>query len=139
MIGREPGVISELTGLGDNYIGHIVEKWSDSYAYAIGATYTINQQWLVRAGFAYDEAPINKQYRTARVPDNDRKWLTAGARFSPSNNLSFDLGLAYAFISSFSMSEVDYDLNDEPLEHHKIEGSYDLNAFGMALQMNYRL
>ena len=138
VIGREPGVISELTGLGDNYIGHIVEKWSDSYAYAIGATYTINQQWLVRAGFAYDEAPINKQYRTARVPDNDRKWLTAGARFSPSNNLSFDLGLAYAFISSFSMSEVDYDLKDEPLEHHKIEGSYDLNAFGMALQMNYR-
>src|SRR5690554_5616703 len=82
VIGTESGVISELTGLGDNYIGHIVEKWSDSYAYAIGGTYTLNNQWLFRAGFAYDEAPVNKNHRTARVPDNDRKWLTAGARYT---------------------------------------------------------
>ncbi len=143
VIGTEPGVISELTGLGDNYIGHIVEKWSDSYAYAIGGTYTLNDQWLFRAGFAYDEAPVNKNHRTARVPDNDRKWITAGTRYTVNQDMSFDLGLAYLIMSDFSMSEVNYDLNDEVIEKvpgspESISGNYSMDAFGISAQMNYR-
>jgi long-chain fatty acid transport protein len=72
------------------------------------------------------------------VPDNDRKWLTAGARFAPSQDLSFDLGLAYAFIDGFHMSEVDYNLNDQQSSKQLIEGDYELNAFGASMQMNYR-
>lgn len=138
VIGTEAGDISTIGGLGNNYIGHIVEKWSDSFAYAIGGTYTLNDEWLFRAGFAYDEAPVNKNHRTARVPDNDRKWLTAGARYSMNQDLSFDLGLAYLIMSDFSMSEVDYDLNDNAIAGQKIEGDYSMNAFGASVQMNYR-
>ena len=138
VIGKESGDISDLTGLGQNYIGRIVEKWSDSYAYAIGGTYTLNDQWLFRAGFAYDEAPVNKNYRTARVPDNDRKWLTAGARYTVNQDMSFDLGLAYLIMSDFSMSEVNYDLNDQAILPEKISGNYSMDAFGISAQMNYR-
>lgn len=138
VIGTEAGDISTIGGLGDNYIGHIVEKWSDSYAYAIGGTYTLNNQWLFRAGFAYDEAPVNKNHRTARVPDNDRKWLTAGARYTMNQDMSFDLGLAYLIMSDFSMSEVDYGLNDQQDGLQKIEGDYSMDAFGISAQMNYR-
>lgn len=144
VIGTEPGMISSLTGLnegehaGKNYIGHIVEDWSDSYAYAIGGTYTLNNQWLFRAGFAYDEAPVNKNHRTARVPDNDRKWLTAGARYTVNQDMSFDLGLAYLIMSDFSMSEVNYDLNDQAIVPEKISGEYSMDAFGISAQMNYR-
>src|SRR5690554_6089541 len=144
VIGTEPGLISSLTPLnkdehaGKHYIGHIVENWSDSYAYAIGGTYTLNNQWLFRAGFAYDEAPVDKNHRTARVPDNDRKWLTAGARYTVSQDMSFDLGLAYLIMSDFSMSEVNYDLNDEKILPESISGNYSMNAFGISAQMNYR-
>lgn len=138
VIGTEPGMISSLTGLGDNYIGHIVEKWSDSYAYAIGGTYTLNDEWLFRAGFAYDESPVNKNHRTARVPDNDRKWLTAGARYTMNQDMSFDIGLAYLIMSDFNMREVDYDLNDDPIAGSSIEGKYSMDAFGISAQMNYR-
>src|SRR5690554_4631176 len=144
VIGTEPGLISSLTPLnkdehaGKHYIGHIVENWSDSYAYAIGGTYTLNNQWLFRAGFAYDEAPVDKNHRTARVPDNDRKWLTAGARYTVSQDMSFDLGLAYLIMSDFSMSEVNYDLNDEKILPESISGNYSMDAFGISAQMNYR-
>src|SRR5690554_6430991 len=138
VIGKESGDISDLTGLGQNYIGRIVEKWSDSYAYAIGGTYTLNDQWLFRAGFAYDEAPVNKNHRTARVPDNDRKWITAGTRYTVNQDMSFDLGLAYLIMSDFSMSEVNYDLNDEAILPEKISGDYSMDAFGISAQMNYR-
>src|SRR5690554_6247455 len=144
VIGTEPGLISSLTPLnkdehaGKHYIGHIVENWSDSYAYSIGGTYTLNNQWLFRAGFAYDEAPVDKNHRTARVPDNDRKWLTAGARYTVSQDMSFDLGLAYLIMSDFSMSEVNYDLNDEKILPESISGNYSMDAFGISAQMNYR-
>src|SRR5690554_3669063 len=142
VIGKESGTISGLTKLGDNYIGHIVENWSDSYAYAIGGTYTLNNQWLFRAGFAYDEAPVDKNHRTARVPDNDRKWLTAGARYTVNQDMSFDLGLAYLIMSDFSMTERNYGLGDDknpkPGDLESISGNYSMDAFGISAQMNYR-
>lgn len=141
--GKGPGMISALSanssGLSDNYIGHIVEKWEDTYSFAIGGTYTLNDQWLLRAGFAYDQSPVKDEHRTARVPDNDRKWLTAGARYSVNQDLSFDLGLAYLFMSKSSIDEMDHDLNDEPVVPHRITGEYEMDAFGVSMQMNYRL
>lgn len=145
--GREAGTISALGQLGNNYIGHIVEKWEDTYAFAIGGTYTVNEQWLLRAGFAYDQSPVKDAHRTARVPDNDRKWLTAGARYNVNQDLSFDLGLAYLFMSKASIDEYDYGLNDERmpgagpdgLSPHNIKGDYEMDAFGVSLQMNYRM
>lgn len=143
--GKGPGTISALGGLGQNYIGHIVEKWSDTYSYALGATYTVNDQWLLRAGFAYDESPVSDEHRTARVPDNDRKWLTLGARYNVNQDLSFDLGAAYLFMSKSSLYEVNHDLNDEVIQKpgalapESASGTYEMDAFGLSLQMNYRM
>lgn len=151
VIGREPGMISQLSGLnvgdhaGKNYIGHIVEKWKDTYAFAIGGTYTLNDQWLLRGGFAYDMSPVKDEHRTARVPDNDRKWLTAGARYNVNQDLSFDLGLAYLFMNDTSINEVGHDLNDEvvvkpgAMGPEGVTGDYKMDAFGVSLQMNYRM
>ena len=111
-------------GLTDNYIGHIVENWRHFTPTPLAQPIRLNPQWLLRAGFAYDESPVDSNHRTARVPDNDRKWLTAGARFAPSQDLSFDLGLAYAFIDGFHMSEADYNLNDQQSSKQRIEGDY---------------
>ena len=80
----------------------------------------------------------SKNHRTARVPDNDRKWITAGTRYTVNQDMSFDLGLAYLIMSDFSMSEVNYDLNDEEMLPEKISGDYSMDAFGISAQMNYR-
>ncbi|WP_320820771.1 OmpP1/FadL family transporter [Thalassolituus sp.] len=139
IIATKPGLIDDLSGLGDNYIGHIVEKWHDTLSWAVGASYRIDQRWLLRGGYAYDEAPVSDDHRTARVPDTDRQWLTAGARYDLNNDISFDLGIAYLLIDDSKLNEYDYDLNDQVSGVENAQGTYDVDALGVSLQMNYRM
>ena len=74
-------------------------NWEDRTRYAIGTEYTHNQQWIFRGGLALDETPVpNSTLRTPRVPDNDRTWLTFGATYIYSPEISFDFGYAHLFV-----------------------------------------
>ncbi|QQD23607.1 hypothetical protein GJQ55_03510 [Venatoribacter cucullus] len=139
IIGTEPGLISAVSGLGENYIGHIVEKWRDTVSVSFGAEYMLNQNWTLRAGYAFDESPVKEAYRTARVPDNDRQWLTAGATYNLNPRWSFDAALAYLFIGTSKLNEQNKGLDDEVKGIDRLTGEYDINALGISFQANYRM
>ncbi|ASP39156.1 hypothetical protein CHH28_10910 [Bacterioplanes sanyensis] len=139
VIATRSGIIDDISGLGENYIGHIVEKWHDTWSYALGASYRVNHDWLLRAGYAFDESPVAEKHRTARVPDNDRQWLTAGAKYHLNDDISFDMGIAYLLIDESDLNEYDYDLDDEVKGLQNATGTYDMDALGVSLQMNYRM
>ncbi|MGF1708841.1 outer membrane protein transport protein [Enterovibrio baiacu] len=71
------------------------EKWDDSWRYSVGATHYLNNQWTLRAGFAYDESPVPEDHRTMSIPDTDRYWYSVGATYVASDSLTIDGGLAY--------------------------------------------
>ncbi|MEW5755778.1 MAG: outer membrane protein transport protein [Pseudomonadota bacterium] len=74
--------------------------WDNSWRYALGVNYQLNDQWLLRAGAALDQSPIpNAEHRTPRIPDSDRRWLAIGASYKSSERLSFDVGYAHLFVS----------------------------------------
>lgn len=139
VIATKSGIIDDLSGLGENYIGHIVEKWHDTWSYSLGAEYALNQDWTLRTGYAFDASPVKDQHRTARVPDNDRQWLTAGATYNLNNNWSFDAAVAYLFIDKSKIDEYNYDLDDQQKGVDNLKGEYDVNALGISFQANYRL
>jgi long-chain fatty acid transport protein len=51
--------------------------------------------WTVRAGIAYDQAPVPDSTRTPRLPDNDRTWIALGAGWDATQALHVDLGYAH--------------------------------------------
>jgi long-chain fatty acid transport protein len=68
----------------------------NSYRYSLGATYQLNEAWILRGGVALDQSPVtNSADRTPRLPDSDRQWLAIGAGLKASSSLSFDFGYAY--------------------------------------------
>ncbi|MCD8523867.1 MAG: outer membrane protein transport protein [Saccharospirillaceae bacterium] len=139
VIATKSGVIDDLSGLGENYIGHIVEKWHDTWSYSVGAEYSLTQDWTLRAGYAFDATPVEDEHRTARVPDNDRQWLTAGATYHLNSSWSFDAAVAYLFIDTSKIDEYNYDLDDNQKGADNLKGEYDVNALGLSFQANYRL
>lgn len=139
VIATDSGIIDDIAGLGENYIGHIVEKWHDTMAYSLGAEYTLNEDWILRAGYAYDEAPVDDEHRTARVPDNDRQWLTVGATYNMSEAWSFDAAFAYLIMDSSSINEYNHDLDDEIDGVDNLSGEYNVDAIGISFQANYRM
>ena len=81
------------------------EKWRDTYRLSVGANYRLNEQWTLRGGVAYDQTPVKDEHRTARVPDNDRKWLAVGAKYRINASSSVDAGYAHLFISDATIND----------------------------------
>lgn len=133
--------ISELNGLSDGYIGHIVEEWNDVWAAALGASYQATSQVLLRAGYAYDQSPVTYKYRTARVPSSDRQWVTAGIQYKIDQDWTVDAGAAYLFMKEMELEEVNKGLDDEPIPTSlpSVEGKYKINAFGLSFQVSYKM
>ena len=81
------------------------ENWDNSMRYSIGANYHYSDAIKLRAGLAYDEEAVNDDFRTARIPGNDRKWLALGANWKASPNSSVDIGYAHLFISDANIND----------------------------------
>ena len=76
-------------------------NWKDSTRYSVGANYLFSERWTLRTGIAYDQTPIYQTTdRTARLPDNDRRWLSFGASYKGSSGMSVDVGYAHLFMSN---------------------------------------
>lgn len=77
-------------------------QFKNSWRVGVGAEYQINQPWLLRAGLAYDTTPVQDAFRTPRLPDNDRTWLSVGARFQSNPTWWLDFGYTYIWVSDAS-------------------------------------
>jgi long-chain fatty acid transport protein len=95
------------------------ENWSNTLRYSIGANYHYSEDIKLRAGLAYDEEAISDQFRTARIPGNDRKWVSLGANWKVSPSSSIDVGYAHLFISDASINK------NEGTGNGTLTGTYD--------------
>jgi long-chain fatty acid transport protein len=83
----------------------IPENWKDSYRLAVGANYKYGESWKLRAGVAYDQSPVPDEFRTVRIPDNDRTWLAFGAKYTVSKGGFIDFGYAHLFVKDPSVNQ----------------------------------
>lgn len=105
----------------------------DTLAVSFGASYQLDEQWMLRAGFALDESPATSEDRSVRVPYGHRKVLAIGAGWSPNPDLTLDLGYAYLWESDAS---VDQD-NPNGLQP-AYSGTFSTDVHGLSAQLSYR-
>jgi len=110
------------------------ERWRDAWFFALGTQYKLVDPLTLRAGVAYEQAPIRDKYRTARLPGQDRRWIAAGARYAVNASLSADLGYAHIFLRDPDISEV---VTTGPVMH-QLNGQYDASVDIVSLQINVK-
>ncbi|TCS32745.1 long-chain fatty acid transport protein [Paucimonas lemoignei] len=76
----------------------MTERWRNTVRYAAAVNYRYNDAWKFRVGAAYDPTPVRDEFRSARIPDADRTWLSLGVQFKPSRQDTWDLGYAHIFV-----------------------------------------
>ncbi len=69
-------------------------KWKNALHYSIGSTYTLNEDWKIRAGYMYDSSAQDKK-TSISVPDSDRQWLSTGFTYAFGQKASLDFGMTY--------------------------------------------
>ncbi|OOF17294.1 aromatic hydrocarbon degradation protein [Salinivibrio sp. MA427] len=82
-----------------------VENWEDNYRFAIGTTYQWDQQLTLRSGIAYDTSAVSDQNRTLTIPETDRTWLSVGAGYEMTPQLTLDAAFTYVFAKDASVKE----------------------------------
>jgi long-chain fatty acid transport protein len=80
------------------------EHWKNTWRVAVGATRHFNEQWLGRVGFAYDQTPVPDAYRTARIPDSDRTWVTIGGGYKTSASGMLSFAYVHVFMKNASIA-----------------------------------
>lgn len=83
----------------------VQENWKNTWRVAAGASYHYNKQWMARTGIAYDKSPVSDTYRTARIPDNKRTWLSVGGQYKANKASTLDFGYAHLFINNSTISQ----------------------------------
>jgi long-chain fatty acid transport protein len=76
--------------------------FQDTWRAGLGFNYHLNDTWMLRLGTAYDKAPVQDEFRTPRLPDNNRVWAAGGFEWKLSEKARVDVGYAHLFIQDAS-------------------------------------
>jgi long-chain fatty acid transport protein len=111
------------------------ENWEDNYRFAIGTTYQMTPKLALRSGIAYDTSAVSEEHRTATIPETDRTWLSIGAGYQWSEQLSLDAGFTYILAKDAKMLEDD--AASAPFGG-SFEGEVSGSIWLVGVQANYR-
>ncbi|AHL34189.1 Long-chain fatty acid transport protein [Pseudomonas brassicacearum] len=114
-------------------LGTITEEqnWRDTWAHAIGASYQLNDQWVLRAGFSVDQSPANNTNRGPRIPTGDRTVISFGAGWTPVDNVTVDVAYSYLWEESVRV-------NDASATRGAYSSKYKNSASGFGTSVSYR-
>jgi long-chain fatty acid transport protein len=114
-------------------VGTISEEqnWHDTWAYAVGTSYQLNKQWVLRTGLSFDQSPTNNENRSPRIPTGDRTIFSVGAGYSPTEDLTIDVAYSY-------LQEEDVKVSDANALGQSYNAKYENSANGFGVGMTYR-
>jgi long-chain fatty acid transport protein len=112
------------------------ENWKNTWRVAVGASYHYSEQWMARAGFAYDQTPVPDAYRTVRIPDGDRTWLSFGGQYKLSNQSKVDFGYAHLFVKTATLNQ-NNTTNPDLAGKGFLTGSYSSSVDILGVQYAY--
>ena len=102
--------------------------WKDTYHYAAGFSYKLNEDWDLTAGIAYDTNPVDSRDRTADLAVDRQVRYNAGARYELSETLTMGGYVNYADLGS---AKIDSDL---------FSGKYSSNeVYAFSVYANWKL
>lgn len=107
------------------------ENFKNTWRVGVGAVYRYDDAWSIKTGLAYDQTPVNDTDRTARLPDQNRIWLSFGGQYKLSKDGTLDFGYAHLFVKDAS-------INQNPGTAIQLTGTYKgtIDIFGA--QFAYR-
>jgi long-chain fatty acid transport protein len=111
------------------------ENWRDAFRASLGASFHCNENLKLRTGFAYDQSPVQGAYRTPRIPDSDRFWLSIGANYRLTPGSSLDFGYAHIFVTNSSVNKVT-DVS-APALRDTVVGSYNSSIDILSVQFTH--
>ncbi|WP_341987512.1 outer membrane protein transport protein [Azorhizobium sp. AG788] len=78
--------------------------WRDGWFFSGGVEYQWDAKLALRAGLGYEISPVTDEVRNPRLPDTNRTWLSVGATYAWTEQLSLDFAYTHIFGQSGSIN-----------------------------------
>ena len=112
------------------------QNWNDTLRYSVGFDYQYTDKMVLRSGVALDQTPVpNAERRTARIPGNDRKWLSFGLTYLLDEDLTLDVGYSHLFITDTQINN-EYESSIPTLKSTQ-NGEYKASVDILSAQLNW--
>lgn len=121
---KDLAVTSKATGA---ILSYTAENWRDSWYASVGADYRFAPGHTLHFGAAYDMTPVRDQFRTARMPDANRYWVSSGYSYEFNKDIRLDLSYAHLFADKAPINETGAGM---PL-NGSFSGSVDIVSAGV--------
>ncbi|HEU4379897.1 MAG TPA: outer membrane protein transport protein [Hyphomicrobiaceae bacterium] len=86
-------------------------NYRDGWYFSLGGEYAHSPFLTLRAGVGYEISPIKDSTRDILLPDSNRVFLSVGATYKYSAQLSFDVGYSHLFLDDASFCIANASLN----------------------------
>lgn len=131
--------VLNINFLGDGltaYNQSLEKNYSNSWAFRIGAEYAVNKSFDLRAGFYYDQTPVNSEYYNPETPGMDKISPSLGFSYRPTANISIDVACAYIY--GLGADEASYTYTDTLLgTETTFTANYSVTAWNPTLGISY--
>lgn len=111
-------------------------NYKNAAAYRFGAQYQVNDKLALRAGYYYDETPVQKGYFAPETPRTDSQNFTLGAGYNISKRLRVDVAFLYIHFKEIDAS---YDFYQEDGKNVPFAGAWKTSGFSPSFGLTYRL
>lgn len=113
-----------------------LRNYKNSSIYRFGMQYNATEMFTIRAGYYFDETPVQAGYFAPETPRNDSNNFTAGLTVNVNKNLQIDASFLF---SHFNEVNASYDYYFEDGTAVPFSGTYKTNAFVPGLGLTYKL
>ncbi|HYG85627.1 MAG TPA: outer membrane protein transport protein [Azospirillum sp.] len=112
------------------------ERWKDSWFFSVGTSYKVTDALTLRGGVAYDKSPIPDEFRTPRIPDEDRFWVSIGAGYKVTEALQLDAAYTHIFVRDSTLNLTD-DFSLPERGRGNLSGKYKNHVDIIGVQARY--
>jgi long-chain fatty acid transport protein len=109
-------------------------NYKDASTYRFGAQYTPNSKFAFRAGWYFDESPVQDGYFAPETPRNDSMGFTGGFTYQISPKFGVDFSFLYLHFDEISNS---YDYFNEDGTNVSFGGTYKNVVFSPGVGVTY--
>ncbi len=112
---------------------NIPQNFHDSWRYALGTSYKLNDKWLLRTGAEYDQTPISDTYRDLTMPGADRYGISVGAHYQATKNIGIDAAYYHAFFENVRIN------NTSNISNNSLVGTSKSFADALGIQIDFNI
>lgn len=110
--------------------------FEDQWMYSAGLTYAYSDKLTLRTGIAMDNSPVTDEYRSARTPDGDRKWISIGGTYDFNDMTSATFAFTHVMIDDVSVDRNFTASGEEDASRGTLDADYKSSASVISVAMN---